>query len=94
MPVSVTDQQCPNRNIYISEIRILLKTNSQKLGYILTKLVTLVNTLNCNISKIYKHKKLETSIIYAPLAQGFKIIVEREAEGGGGAIFNYGVVNP
>ena len=38
MPVPETDYQCHNRNICITETRILLKTYSQKLGYILTKM--------------------------------------------------------
>ena len=33
MPAPETDQQYININIYVSEIRILLKTYSQKLGY-------------------------------------------------------------
>ena len=34
----------------ISEIRVLIKTHSKKLGYILTF------NLDCNVSWIYKHK--------------------------------------
>ena len=55
MSVPETEQQCPNRNIYISEIRILLKTYSQNLGYIH---VTLLYTWACDHKDqlIYYHK--------------------------------------
>ena len=44
MPVSETDYQCSNRNIYISEIWVLINTHPQKLEHTLK----LVYTLNCN----------------------------------------------
>ena len=49
MSVPDTDYQCPNRNIYVSEVWTLLKNYSKKLGYIyiyLLKLVTFVYTLD------------------------------------------------
>ena len=42
--------------IYISEIQTLLKTYIQKLGFILIKFASLVYTLGCNVSWIYKHR--------------------------------------
>ena len=47
--VPETDKQCPPRNIHISQILTLIKTHSQKLGYIL-KLFALVYTLDSNVS--------------------------------------------
>ena len=56
MSVPETDWQCPNRFIRISEVWILLKTYSQKLGVYLLKLVNHVYALDCNVSWIYKYK--------------------------------------
>ena len=49
------ETECPNKNIYISEICVLLKTYSQKLCYAL-KLIILIYTLDCNVFGIYKQK--------------------------------------
>ena len=56
MSVPETDWECPNRFIRISEVWILLKTYSQKLGVYLLKLVNHVYALDCNVSWIYKYK--------------------------------------
>ena len=60
MPVPETDYQRPNKNIYISEIWVLLKTNYRKLGYRL-KLATIVYAMNYNVSWISKHKDKQKS---------------------------------
>ena len=49
------ETEYPNKNIYISEICVLLKTYSQKLCYVL-KLIILIYTLDCNVFGIYKQK--------------------------------------
>ena len=50
----------PNRNIYIFEIWLLVKTYSQKLGYTL-KLVILVCSFDRNVSCIERHKNKQQS---------------------------------
>ena len=55
MLIPETDKQCPSRNKYISQICILLKIYSQKLGY-LSKLVIIAYVLDYNVSWIYKPK--------------------------------------
>ena len=81
MPAPETDYQWHNINIYISEIRILLKPYSQKLGYILIKtdilIKTVVYTVNSNVLEFInimtsnKHKLLSLSnlplLSYQPL---------------------------
>ena len=52
MPLQEYDRNMKNR--------VSIKTQSQKLGYLL-KLVTLVYTLYCNVSWVYKHKDKQKS---------------------------------
>ena len=58
--VSKTGWWSPNRNIYIFEIWLLVKTYSQKLGYTL-KLVVLVCSFDRNVSCIERHKNKQQS---------------------------------
>ena len=46
--------------LYVCIIWVLIKIRSRKLGYVL-KIVTLIYTLYCNVSQIYKQKNKQQS---------------------------------